>query len=320
MRFGMRRMVGVGLAVAGLWVGPLLGERHMEHGVQSMTSPLRCVLVKRPDAAFAVKQPKVWHYKAAPDLAEAQREHDQLVALLKGEGVEVVYEEESLPGKADSLFVCDPAIVTPRGAVILRMGKKLRQGEEEAMEKTLNALGIPTLYRLRDPALAEGGDTLWLDDRTLVVGQGYRTNANGIVQLRKALDAIGVRVIAVQLPHGEGEEASLHLQSLISLVAEKKALVHLPLLPVPLVQLLKSRGFKLIEAPEQEIATLGTQVLAIKPGLCLAVEGNPLTKAKLETEGIRVLTYKGAEISLKTEGGPNSLVRPLWRDEEDALQ
>ena len=154
-------------------------------GGQSMVGPLRRVLVKRPDEAFAVDDPARWHYASRPDLDEARREHDALVAILAGAGAEVIDHSEPQPDRADAIFVFDPALMTDRGAVILRMGKELRRGEEAAMARRLREIGVPVLAELGGEALAEGGDLLWLDSRTLAVGLGFRTNAEGLRQLRE---------------------------------------------------------------------------------------------------------------------------------------
>ncbi len=283
------------------------------YGSQSMLAPLLKVLVKRPDPAFAVDDIQKWHYTAKPNLTLAQQEHDAFVKVLTDHGAEVIYHDEYLPELADAIFVHDPVIVTDAGAVILRMGKPLRQGEEDAIERKLNAIGIPTLFKLSGTATAEGGDIVWIDEKTLAIGHGFRTNAEGIHQLRKGLEKIGMTVIPVELPYWEGAESCLHLQSLISLVDEKIALVYLPLLPVPFVKYLKEKGFELIEVPENEFLTMGPNVLAISPGICLTIEGNPITKQRLEAKNIEVITYQGNEISLKAEGGATCLTRPLLR-------
>lgn len=283
------------------------------YGAQSMVAPLRRVVVRRPDAAFAVDDPAVWHYTARPDLAAAQAEHDALVAVLRDYGAEVIYSDEPQPGRADAIFVHDPAIVTERGAVLLRMGKALRRGEEEALGATLERAGVPILGRLEGGALAEGGDLLWLDERTLAAGQGFRTNAEGLRQLQAILAPLGVRVLPVELPWYQGPEACLHLMSLISLVAEDLAVVYLPLLSTPFVQELARRGVRLIEVPEAEFLTMATNVLALAPGELLMLEGNPITQAALVAAGCEVRTYVGREISLKAEGGATCLTRPVLR-------
>jgi len=283
------------------------------YGAQSMTTRLRRVLMRRPDAAFGAADPQRWHYTAQPDLARAHEEHDALVELLRSAGVDVVLHEAALPDHADAIFVFDPALVTAAGAVILRMGKPLRRGEEAAMAQQFAALGIPLLARLDGEALAEGGDLLWVDEYTLAAGLGFRTNHAGIAQLQAALAPQGVTLVPVELPYFTGPAACLHLLSLISIVDERVAVVYPPLMSVPFWNLLVARGFTLIEVPEREFHTMGTNVLAIEPGHCLMLEGNPETQRRLQAAGCEVLTYRGEEISFKAEGGPTCLTRPLWR-------
>jgi dimethylargininase len=285
------------------------------YGSQSMVAPLRTVLVKRPDDAFAVDDPVTWHYTDRPDLVIAQQEHDALVALLRRGGTEVIYHDEPQPDHADAIFTFDPAIVTDHGAIILSMGKPQRRGEEAAMALRFAELGVPMLYTLHGEARAEGGDLLWVDHDTLAVGLGFRTNAEGLRQLREALTGIGVKVIPVELPYYSGPQACLHLLSLISIVDYNTAVVYPPLLSVPFWQELQRRGFQLIEIPEKEFPTLATNVLALAPRKCLMLEGNPIAKRLLEDAGCEVMTYRGNEISLKAEGGPTCLTRPIWRGE-----
>lgn len=283
------------------------------YGSQSMIVPLRRVLVKCPDEAFAVKEPQKWHYTGQPNLEVARQEHDNLVRLLRRAGAEVIYHDEVLAEHADAIFVFDPAIITDQGAIILRMGKALRRGEEPAMARCLERSGVPIYYVLREPALAEGGDMLWIDHDTLAVGLGFRTNSEGVRQLKEALEPLGVTVIPVELPYYRGPQACLHLLSLISIVDEKLAVVYPPLLSTPFWQYLAERGFHFIEVPGEEFDTMGPNVLALGPGQCLMLEGNSITQQRLIGAGCEVLTYRGHEISLKAEGGATCLTRPILR-------
>jgi dimethylargininase len=284
-----------------------------QYGSQSMIAPLRSVLVKRPDENFAVDDPTAWHYTSRPNLEIARQEHDALVKMIRQSGAEVIYHSDPQPGRADAIFAFDPALVTDHGAVILSMGKQQRRGEEAAMARKFESSGVPILYTLHDEARAEGGDLLWVDHDTLAVGQGFRTNSEGLRQLREALEPIGVTVIAVELPYYRGPEACLHLLSLISIVDELTAVVYPELMAVPFWQELRRRDFRLIEVPEEEFLTMGPNVLALAPGNCIMLEGNPVTKRRLEDAGMNVMTYKGNEISLKAEGGATCLTRPIWR-------
>lgn len=289
-------------------------EVSIKYDSQSMVKPLRKVLVKRPDEAFAVDDPAKWHYAGRPNLEIAQQEHDALVAILRRAGAEVIYHNELQPGRADAIFVHDPAIVTRHGAVVLRMGKSLRRGEEAAIARRFEELGVPVHYTLHGEALAEGGDLLWIDHNTLAVGLGFRTNIEGLRQLGEALEELGVEIIPVQLPYYAGPEACLHLMSFISIVDHQVAVVYLPLMPVPFWQYLQDRDFRFIEVPDEEFETMGANVLALAPGQCLMLEDNPITGERLEKAGCQVLTYRGKEISLKAEGGATCLTRPILRE------
>jgi dimethylargininase len=277
------------------------------YGCGSSTAPLRRVLVGRPGS---VERWREYGWRAAPDPVRLAAEHEAFCALLAEAGAEVVMAAVE-PGNPDAIYVHDPALVSNRGAILLRPGKGRRRGEPAALEPELEAAGVPVVERLVAPACAEGGDTLWLDDRTLLVGRGYRTNDRGIEALARALP--DVNVIAFDLPHLRGRNEVLHLLSLVSPLADDLALVYLPLLPVRLVQLLDERGVRLVEVPDEEFASLGANVLALGPRVALALEGNPETRRRLEAAGVEVQTYRGDELSRKGDGGPTCLTRPLLR-------
>ena len=80
-------------------------------------------------------------------------------------------------------------------------------------------------------------------------------------------------------------------------------------------QSLLDRGYRLIDVPDEEFETMGTNVLALGPRDCVMLDGNPRTRAALERAGARVQVYQGIEISLKGGGGPTCLTRPLARAE-----
>jgi dimethylargininase len=272
-----------------------------------MSSPLRRVLVRRPGK---VDRWEEYGWRGRPDPARIVEEHEALVAVLEAAGVEVIVGEP-LDSALDAIYVHDPAAVTNRGAVLLRPGKELRQVEVDAIERDFHAAGIDVLARLDAPATAEGGDMLWLDEQTLVVGRGYRTNDAGIDALRAALP--DVDVVAVDLPHHHGRDEVMHLLSLVSPLADDLALVFLPLMPVRLVELLGQRGVEFVEVPDEEFDSMACNVLALAPRVALALDGNPETRRRLETVGVEVLVYSGEELSRKGDGGPTCLTRPLVR-------
>ena len=280
------------------------------YGCQSQTATLRRVLVRAPRPEDC-RRWRDFGWRAEPDPHAIAAEHEAFAAELTEFGAEVVYAEEPLPGALDSIYACDPALVADAGAILLRPGKELRRGEPDALGRDLQRAGVPIAARLEAPALAEGGDTFWLDERTLLVGLGYRTNEAGADALRRALP--GVDVLAFDLPHYRGPGEVLHLLSFISPLDSDLALVYPPLAPTRLLQLLAVRGVRTVEVPDEEYDSLGCNVLALGPRVALALDGNPKTRRRLEQAGVDVRVYKGDELSLKGDGGATCLTRPLLR-------
>jgi N-dimethylarginine dimethylaminohydrolase len=209
------------------------------------------------------------------------------------------------------MYVYDPALVSDAGAVLLRPGKEGRRREPDVIAADLTAAGVPVVGRVEGPATVEGGDTLWLDRRTLLVGLGYRTNGASADALRRALP--DVDVLTFDLPHHRGPGEVLHLMSFLSPLDRDLAVVYLPLMPTRMVQLLEERGIGLVHVPDDEFETMGPNVLALAPRVALALEGNRETQRRLERAGVEVLTYRGDEISRKGDGGPTCLTRPILR-------
>jgi dimethylargininase len=270
-----------------------------------MVAPLRRVLVRPPGD---VSRWAEYGWRAAPDPVRIAEEHRALRDTLAAAGAEVVVAEPD-DANPDAVYVYDPALVVDGRAVLLRPGKVGRRAEPEALGAALADAGIEIAARLEEPALVEGGDTLWLDERTLAIGLGYRTNEAGAEALRRALPH--VEVIAYDLPHWHGREEILHLMSLISPVAKDLAVVYPPLIPTRLMERLGE--VELVEVPEEEFDSMGCNVLALGPRRALVLEGNPETRRRLEAAGVDVTAYRGEELSRKGDGGPTCLTRPLER-------
>jgi dimethylargininase len=238
-------------------------EKHNNYGGQTMVGNLKRVIVRKPDESFSVSDIKKWHYTSKPNLKNSVDEHDAFTKVLTDNGVEVIYHDAKSLELADSIYVHDPAFITNKGAIILKMGKELRRGEESLIENKFAELGVPILGRLSGDATAEGGDMLWLDNKTIAIGRSFRTNDEGIRQIQSMVEPHGVNVIPVSLPYDQGKEACLHLQSLISMVDNDLAVVYKKLLLVEFVQTLQSKGIKTIDVPEKEYLTMGPNILAL---------------------------------------------------------
>lgn len=285
------------------------------YGGHSMTGRLRSVLVRKPAPPAGVDDWQRFGYPRQVDPERSEREHAAFRALLAEAGAEVIEAGPDALGQLDAVFAYDPSIVTDGGAVLLRPGKAERLEEVAYAERSFAALGIPILGRIEAPGTVEGGDTLWLDERTLAVGRGYRTNDAGIAQLAAILSCAGVEVLPVALPHWRGPGECLHLMSLVSPVAPDLAVVYPPLMETAFVEELRRRGWRFVEVPDEEFDSLGCNVLALAPYRCLVCGGSPTTRARLEAAGCQVIAYAGDEISVNRAGGPTCLTRPLWRQD-----
>ena len=255
------------------------------------------------------------NFIAPPDLGRARAEYDRFLEILRAGGARVELLPADPETTLDSIYVRDASIVCSRGVILCRMGKAARAAEPDAQARALTSIAdpVPIAGRITPPGRLEGGDVVWLDARTLVVGRGYRTNAEGIRQLRAILGP-EVEVLEVPLPHWRGDGDVMHLMSLISPIGADLAVVYSRLMPVPFREWLLDRGMRLVEVADAEFETMGGNVLALSPARCLMLRGNRLTRAAIERGGVEVVEYEGEEISVKGAGGPTCLTRPLLRE------
>ncbi len=280
-------------------------------GAQSMTDPLERVLVKRPGPGFGAAFEDPAHgYLHPVDLDLARRQHDHLLMLLADLGVHIDELGAETPDP-DLVYVFDPALVSDHGMILLRSGKPNRLGEEKEMEAWAADAGIPIAGRIEAPGTVDGGDTFWLRPDVFCIGRSLRTNHEGAKQLAQI---VGGEVHDFDVPYFRGPDECLHLLSVISPVADDLAVVYLPLLPAGLYGLLRDSGVELIPVPDEEFPTLGCNILAVRPGVLVVVDGNPKTRRALEDRGCEVHPFDGSEICINGSGGPTCLTRPILRD------
>ncbi len=265
------------------------------------------------DAGTIAAQWTHLNFAAAPSVPKAIDEYETFFEIIRATGAQIDFLPRDEQTNLDSLYVRDASVVCARGVILCRMGKRLRANEPSSQEATFRRLGIPVVGAIAEPGCLEGGDVVWLDDRTVAVGRGYRTNDEGVRQFRTLLGDSVDELVAVPLPHWRGSRDVLHLMSLISPVDHNLAVVFSPLLSVPFREWLVERGYAFVEVPEDEFDSMGTNVLALAPRQCLMLAGNPRTRTALERAGAQVTEYKGDEISVKGAGGPTCLTRPLAR-------
>jgi N-dimethylarginine dimethylaminohydrolase len=283
-----------------------------------MTAELRRVMVCSPRSARWDDSDRAGQWRGLgflhpPDFPTAEAQHRQLCHQLDLAGAHLIHLPPFPETTLDAVYAHDASLVTDFGLIVMNPGKPSRRPEARQHRVLCESVGIPILGEVVAPGTTEAGDMVWLDSKTLLVGNGYRTNAAGIAQLKKLLGPNDVEVIAASLPYGVGPSACLHLMSLISLLHEKTAIVDLPWLSVETVELLKARGFCLIEMDNSERATLACNVLALGGKRLLALAENVKTNQKLTDAGFDVRTFAGSELSINGGGGPTCLTRPMLR-------
>jgi N-dimethylarginine dimethylaminohydrolase len=280
--------------------------------------PLESLLIKRVAQAwksqdFIDDQWQKLNYLNVPDFMGSINEYEAFENLLRTRVPEVISFPEASSVTIDSIYCRDASIATDFGMIICQMGKEARKPEPSAQATFYEKAGLPILGRIESPGTLEGGDVAWLDTQTLAVGRTYRTNDEGIEQLKALLEPRGVEVLVAELPHYKGAEDVFHLMSILSPVDRDLAVVYSPLMPISFREELINRGFKLIEVPEEEFETMGCNVLAVAPRVCVMVEGNPIVSQRMIDAGCQVHLYQGENISIPGGGGPTCLTRPLKR-------
>ena len=290
------------------------------YGCQNMVDPIRRVLVKHPKDAYQNQiklndQSSQLNYLSVPNFDKALADYETLVGLLESSGAEIHYLPRDDSTTLESIYTHDPCIVSNGGVILCNMGKRDRLSESSAMETYYQSIDIPILGRIEAPGTLEGGDVVWINERIVAVGEGYRSNAEGIRQFQALLGNLVEKVITVPLPHWTGPAECLHLMSNVSPIDHNLYLVYSRLLPVFFRQYLIDLGIELLEVPDEEYNSMGCNVLAIAPRKCIMIAGNPKIQQQLEAKGVEVHIYDGSEISLKGTGGPTCLTRPFLRSE-----
>jgi N-dimethylarginine dimethylaminohydrolase len=148
-------------------------------GCTSDVGRLRVVLMHRPGDELHVVENKpmpeiggfgdpekgwYWMGRTLPDLPAMQAAHDALAKLLKNEGVEIVYVGDAAPGRMKQIYTRDSVIGVKGGAIVARLARRVRRGEELPVTRALAKAGCPILGTLHGEAVFEGGGFAILDE------------------------------------------------------------------------------------------------------------------------------------------------------------
>ncbi|MBT4287335.1 MAG: amidinotransferase [Deltaproteobacteria bacterium] len=293
----------------------------MKYGSQSMVNKVDSILIKHPRDAFISQEHlnqnwQSYKYEGCPDFDNAVQEFTEFERIICQWVPVVHYLPLNQSIGIDSIYTHDTVKVTNHGAIYFPMGKTLRKPETLATQLYLEKIGVKTLGHIEGKGKMEGGDIVWLDEQTVAIGLGYRTNEEGIRQFRELTKNFIKEIIVVPLPHADGPDACLHLMSLISMVHQNLAVVYLKYMPVFFKNIMENRGISLINVSDEEYDRLGSNVLALAPGKCVMLQGNSEIQNKLEKAGLEIYPYPGSDLSIKGTGGPTCLTQPIFRTSE----
>ncbi len=288
-------------------------------GGQDMVSPIKKILIKHPQHAYInqsniEKESPSLNYGGLPDYEKACSDYNSFLELIDTFDIEAHFLPICQNTTLDSIYTHDPCIGSDKGIILCNMGKKDRVHEPHAVKEYFESINVTILGKIENPGRLEGGDVVWVDTKTLAIGEGYRSNNHGIKKLKSILGDLVEEIITVPLPHWNGKDDCLHLMSSLSPIDHNLFLIYPRLLPVSFIQFLIERKIELIEVPGSEYNSMGCNVLAVGHKNVIMVDGNPITKNILEKKDLKVFIYKGSEISLKGAGGPTCLTRPFLRD------
>lgn len=250
-----------------------------------------------------------WRGTEPPDLPAMQAQHDAYVAALRAEGVEVVFIDRAAPGRMKTCYTRDAVVGIGGGAMVMRLGPRIRRGEELPATRTLAGIGCPILRTISGTGVAEGGSFCWLNSRTAAMGVSSRTNEEGARQVEEVLRSQGVELIRVPLTGYR-----LHIDGLFVMIAPDLALANFTLLPFWFIERLKALGISLIELHHEDDGAI-INALAVAPGRVLMPEGTSgYTQDRLALHGVEVVTVPYDKM-ISGGGGLHCSTAPLIRDE-----
>lgn len=263
-------------------------------GCDSEVGSLKAVLLRRPGKEIeGIKDPKQCRWQEVLNPEKARDQHDELAALYKAQGIEVFYVDRMRDDRPNAYFMRDNVFLTPEGAIIGRQAMVCRRGEERFAAEALGRLGVPILRTISGHGIFETACCLWIDAETVILGIGNRANPEGIRQLKEILKQVGVtHFLQMKIPDGYA-----HIDSIVSFIDKKTAMIDPSRFPPDLGKALKERGVTLLEAPSAEEAkNLSLNFVALSPGIILFASGFPETKIALNKHGIKVIEIDVSEL------------------------
>ena len=281
-----------------------------DFGVCSEVDTLRAVLLRRPGKEIEHFDAREVRFSDEPiDVELMRKQHDEVAQIYRDFGAKVYYVENQREDRPNAIFCRDLMFMTPEGAILTRPAMAARRGEERYIAEALGKIGVPIVRTISGDGMFEGANAMWVDRHTCVVSTGSRCNRSGFEQVKYELERMGVEVWHMQQPY-----SNIHIDGLMSPASNDTILIHAPQVPYDIVDMLKKKGYKILEAPSRtEVReTFACNFVALEPGYILMPEGSPRTRELLEKNGIKVKTVNTSEI-MKGKGALHCITAYLKR-------
>ena len=279
-------------------------------GVASEVDTLRAVLMRRPGREVESFDAAAVRFSDEPiDVELMRQQHDAVADVYRQNGVKVYYVEEQREDRPNAVFCRDLLFMTPEGAILTRPGMAARRGEERYVAKALSDIGVPIIKTVSGDGFFEGANAMWVDRHTCVVSTGSRCNRSGFEQVRTELERMDVAVYHMQQPY-----SNIHIDGIMNPASNEAIMVHASQVPYDIIDMLKKKGFKILEVPSQtELREhFSCNFVALEPGRVLMPEGSPRAQELLEKNGIQVETINISEI-IKGKGALHCITAFLKR-------
>jgi len=280
-------------------------------GVSSEVADLKAVLMRRPGKEVEKFVASEVRFSDEPiDVELMRRQHDHVADIYRHHGVQVYYVEEQREDRPNAVFCRDLMLMTPEGAIISRPGMATRRGEERYVAKALADIGVPIIRTICGNGMFEGANAMWVDRYTVILSTGVRCNRAGYDQACYELKRMGVtEILHMQQPY-----SNIHIDGLMNAASEDIVMIHASQVPYDVVNALKKKGYKILEAPSQtEVREgFGCNFVALRPGLVVMPDGNPRCQELLEKNGVKIITVDLSEI-MKGKGALHCITAFLKR-------
>lgn len=268
-----------------------------------------------------------------PNLDAWQRDHDNLKALLKSEGVAVHDLKFPSPaigpyGPMRKMSFCQEPLVVRGGAIIGRFGSTpYKRGQERYFQRFFAEVGCPILYMVHGKGVWEPAPSVFIAENVLVTHMGVAGNREGIEQAMPVLQRAGVKEVhiaqvpgyldSIEWPAG----GTYHADMWLGPVDIGVCVIYPPWCGYETVRWLRQKKIRLIEIPpDEQQRFLPANLIPLKPGKVIMSAGAKKTIKMVRDAGVDVIEFEAKGIIGGSGGGLRCSVLYLINDPGPGLE